>query len=53
MFIVIESGRDTDLPARYIAKSLANAQHNANVWNNRSKTSAIRFPEHLIMGESH
>jgi len=39
---MIASGRDTDLPDRKIENSLAIAQHNANVWNTRSKTSAIR-----------
>jgi len=52
MYIVIESGRDISLPARYISNSPAIARHNANVWNARSKASAIRFSEPSILGEN-
>jgi len=46
----MESGRDTNLPAMYKANSPAIAQHNANEWNNRSRTSAMRLSELLIPG---
>jgi len=51
MYIVFESGRDTNLPVRYIAHSPAIAQHNANLLNSRSQTSAKRFKEPSILGE--
>ena len=33
-----------------MAKLPAILQHNANEWNNRSRTSAMRLSEHLIPG---
>jgi hypothetical protein len=50
MYIVIESGRNTNLPAMYTLNSPAIWQHNASEWNNRSRTSAMRFSEHSIPG---
>jgi len=52
MYIVIISGRDISLPARYIANSPAIVQLNANECNARSKASAIRFSESSILGEN-
>ena len=48
--IVMESWRDTNLPAMYMANTPTIAQHNANEWNNRSRTSAIRLSEPSILG---
>ena len=39
----MESGRDINLQAVYMANSPAIAQHNANEWNNHSRTSAMRL----------
>ena len=46
----MESGRDTNLPAMYMANSPVIVQNNANEWNNRSRTSAIRLSETSILG---
>jgi len=52
MYIVITSGRDTNLPLIYIANLPAIVQHNPNKWNAHNKDSAMRSLGPSTQGEN-
>jgi len=52
MYIVITSGRNTNLPRIYIVNSPTIVQHNPNKWNANNKASAVRSLEPSTRGEN-